>query len=71
VVICVEPGTSPLPRVEKGDGTIHHVVCYGSHDHVISWSSEGERCSEPDCEINHKKDGDVPVRLMEARYFQD
>lgn len=34
------------------DGTERHIVCDGARFHVVSWSQHGERCSEPNCEIN-------------------
>ena len=32
-----------------------HITKEGSREHVISWSSEGRRCSEPNCEVNKKQ----------------
>ena len=29
-----------------------HIVCDGAGYHVLSWDSYGERCSEPNCEVN-------------------
>lgn len=37
----------------KGSGeVVEHVVEEGSREHVISYSSNGRRCSEPKCEVN-------------------
>ena len=35
---------------------IQHIIEEGSRNHVISWDSDGEHCSEPNCEINNKND---------------
>lgn len=43
-------------EIEKGDGTVHHVVRHGSRRHVLYWDSNGEHCKEPRCEINRKKE---------------
>jgi len=37
-----------------GKEIFKHVYKEGSRKHVISYSSEGRQCSEPNCEINHK-----------------
>lgn len=34
------------------DGSEKHIVCEGARYHVISYSSKGKICSEPNCEIN-------------------
>lgn len=36
----------------NADGTEKHEVCSGARFHVLSYSSKGVRCSEPNCEIN-------------------
>lgn len=41
-----------LPRIRNPDGSLKHIVCEGSRDHVISYSKKGQHCSEPECEIN-------------------
>ena len=38
------------------DGTEKHIVCDGARFHVLSYSSKGVRCSEPNCEINAAPD---------------
>lgn len=45
----------PLGEIEKGDGTVHHLICHGSRRHVVHLDSSGEHCSEPRCEINIKQ----------------
>ena len=32
-----------------------HIVCEGARFHVLSWNTKGEHCSEPNCEINHRR----------------
>ena len=34
------------------DGTEKHICCDGARFHVISYSTDGARCSEPKCELN-------------------
>jgi len=34
------------------DGTEKHIVCDGARFHVVSYSTEGRRCSCENCEIN-------------------
>lgn len=34
---------------------IEHVIKEGSRKHVIYWDSEGEHCSEPNCEVNNEQ----------------
>lgn len=34
------------------DGTEKHIVCDGARYHVLSYSTHGSHCSEPNCEIN-------------------
>lgn len=36
------------------DGTEKHILCEGARFHVLSYSSNGAHCSEPNCEINKK-----------------
>lgn len=45
----------PICEIKKEDRIVHHLVCNGSRRHVSHWDSNGEHCSEPECEINHKK----------------
>ncbi len=33
---------------------VKHIIKEGSREHVISYNSEGRKCSEPNCEINKK-----------------
>lgn len=37
------------------DGTEKHIVCEGARFHVISYSNQGMRCSEPNCELNKQE----------------
>ena len=34
------------------DGSEKHIVLNGARFHVLSYSSDGVRCSEPNCELN-------------------
>jgi len=49
-----------LPKITAGNCPIcgkemvKHIIREGSRLHVHSYSSQGIRCSEPDCEDNHK-----------------
>lgn len=44
---------SAIPRKPASDPKyIKHVVCEGARFHVLSWSTLGTHCSEPDCIIN-------------------
>jgi len=38
----------------NADGTEKHIVLHGARFHVVSWDSNGQSCSEPNCEINRK-----------------
>ena len=29
-----------------------HIIEEGSHDHVLSWDSNGAHCSDEECEVN-------------------
>jgi len=44
-----------VPRVSNPDGTIQHVYCDGARFHVLSWSTRGRHCSEPECEVNAER----------------
>lgn len=44
-----------VPRVKNPDGGIQHVYCDGARFHVLSWSTQGRHCSDPDCEVNRKR----------------
>lgn len=45
-----------VPRIVNEDGSIQHVICDGARFHVLSWSTLGTHCSEPDCEINRERE---------------
>ena len=36
------------------DGTEKHITCDGARFHVVAWSTDGARCSEPNCERNKR-----------------
>lgn len=44
------------PLVCNPDGSIQHVYCDGARFHVLSWSTLGRHCSEPDCEVNRERE---------------
>jgi hypothetical protein len=44
----------PLGELKKEDGTVEHLICEGSHRHVISYGAKDRHCSEPRCEINKR-----------------
>lgn len=46
----------PVPRIANPDGSIQHVICDGARFHVLSWSTLGTHCSEPDCEVNRERE---------------
>lgn len=39
------------------DGTEKHVICDGARYHVVWWDSDGEHCSNKNCEINKRTTG--------------
>ena len=45
-----------VPHVKNPDGSIQHVYCEGARFHVLSWSTQGRHCSEPDCEVNRERE---------------
>ena len=45
------------PEYNK-DGTEKHIVCEGARFHVLSNSTQGVHCSEPNCEINKMRSND-------------
>ena len=47
----------PLCEIEKDDGMVEHLLCYGSRRHVVSYSENGCRCSVNRCEINKVREG--------------
>lgn len=56
-----EVGNAPflnIPRepVVKGERWIKHISCDGARFHVLSWSTNGTYCSEPDCIVNKPKE---------------
>lgn len=55
MTVSAPEGTYPLPRIVKPDGTIEHVICEGSREHVTYWDTHGAHCSEPNCEMNKRE----------------
>lgn len=49
-----------LPRIRKPNGSLEHIICEGSREHVLSYSNLGTRCSEPECEINRQPSDNDP-----------
>jgi hypothetical protein len=47
---------SILDRKFNEDGSEKHIVQAGARFHVLWWDSNGEHCSEPNCEINKRKE---------------
>lgn len=48
------------PQVPASDPNyIKHVICEGARFHVISYSSHGRKCSEPNCIINKPTEATV------------
>ena len=43
----------------NADGTEKHIFCDGARFHVLSYSTNGVRCSEPKCEMNKGLDAIV------------
>jgi hypothetical protein len=50
-----------VPRVLNADGSVQHVYCDGARFHVLSWSTQGRHCSEPDCEVNRERESRAVV----------
>lgn len=46
------PNLSNYSPEYNDNGTEKHIVCDGARYHVISYNSNGIRCSEPNCELN-------------------
>lgn len=46
----------PFGEIERGDGTVHHLVCDRSRRHVVYYDSSGMHCSVKNCELN------IPVK---------
>ena len=44
-----------VPYVVNPDGSVQHVYCDGARFHVLSWSTQGRHCSEPNCEVNRER----------------
>lgn len=42
----------PREPAESDNRWVKHVVCEGARFHVVSYSTNGPRCSEPKCIIN-------------------
>jgi hypothetical protein len=49
------PSLYAYEREYNEDGSEKHIVCEGARFHVISWDSQGEHCSEPNCEVNKRR----------------
>jgi hypothetical protein len=50
-------GRQKLIDAERNeDGHLRHIHCEGARFHVISYSTEGRRCSEPECEVNFENE---------------
>jgi len=47
-----------VPYARCRSAIVPHVVAEGARDHVVSWSTQGRRCSEPRCAIHHEKSRD-------------
>jgi hypothetical protein len=43
-------------RQPKKPATIPHIIKEGSREHVISYSTQGRHCSEPNCEVNFENE---------------
>jgi hypothetical protein len=43
------------PRIVNADGSVKHIARDGARYHILSWSTQGTHCSEPDCEINRRR----------------
>ena len=41
-----------LPKRKKKK----HIIKEGSRHHVLYWDTNGKHCSEPDCEVNQRKE---------------
>lgn len=46
----------PIEKAESDPDYVKHVYCDGARFHVISYSSDGMHCSEPNCIINKRTD---------------
>lgn len=46
------PDLYSYDREYNEDGTEKHIMCEGARYHVLSYSTQGVRCSEPKCEMN-------------------
>ena len=42
----------------KNKKWVKHIIKEGSYHHVIYWDSKGRHCSERNCEVNRKSDGE-------------
>ena len=45
----------PVAPERNPDGTLKHIVKEGARYHVTHWDTDGAHCSEPNCEMNRKK----------------
>jgi hypothetical protein len=46
---------APKDDSVKANQRVKHITQEGARFHVISWDSNGRRCSEPMCEVNYDK----------------
>ncbi|MCF7795954.1 hypothetical protein K9M42_02575 [Patescibacteria group bacterium] len=51
IVDCIDIFDVERQKKDK-DGYIEHLHCEGSRRHVIFWDTNGEHCSEKNCEVN-------------------
>jgi len=42
-------------RERNEQGHLKHICCNGARFHVMSWSTKGRHCSEPECEVNFER----------------
>lgn len=49
------------------DGYEKHIYCNGSREHVLSWSTNGTRCSNKNCVVN--RDSKEP-RIKESIFIK-
>jgi hypothetical protein len=53
-LLVMKMGWENLPQITNPDGTLKHTRKEGSRKHVVTYSTQGRHCSEPNCEINKK-----------------
>lgn len=49
------------------DGTERHIICDGARYHVLSYCTDGVRCSEPKCEYNLPADRQAALMVERCR----